>query len=70
MSEPAVTTTTEFAVRFEHGEIVARPSREFAENTVRAVQSRGGTAALMTRQVITTDWTEAEPDAASPDQLV
>lgn len=58
--EPAVTTTTEYAVRFEPGEIVGRPSREFAVNTIRAVQSRGGTAALMVRQITTTDWTEAK----------
>lgn len=58
-------TRTEFGARFEGGEVMLRPDREFAMNTVRAVRHRGGTSALMARQITTTNWTEAEetPDA-------
>lgn len=50
---------TEYAVRFEHGEVMERPSRELAQCTVDAIVSRGGTATLLTRKVIRTEWEEA-----------
>lgn len=54
---------TEYGARFEGGEVMLRPDREFAMNTVRAVRHRGGTSALMVRQITTTNWTEAEEEA-------
>lgn len=48
----------EYAVRFEHGEVMPRPSLNLALSSVRGIRSRGGAATLMSRQVIRTEWTE------------
>jgi hypothetical protein len=56
-------TRTEYGARFEDGTTMLRPSRELAECTVRAIQGRHGDGRLMSRQVLTTAWTEAAPTA-------
>lgn len=56
-------TRTEYGARFEDGTTMLRPNRELAECTVRAIQGRHGNGRLMTRQVLTTAWTEADPTA-------
>jgi hypothetical protein len=53
-----VVEVVEYAVRLEYGEVVERSSLHLAERMVAAITSRGGTATLMTRKVVRTDWTE------------
>lgn len=62
MPEPEI----EYAVRLEDGDMVVRPSRERAEATVRSIRARGGTAVLVSRTVVRSDW--AEPDADDADE--
>lgn len=56
----ATETRTEFGVRFEDGIVWPRDDRAAAELSVRSIQGRHGTATLVQRQVVTTEWTEAK----------
>ena len=59
-------TEIEYAVRLEDGDMVVRPSREEAETTVRSIRARGGTAVLLSRTVVRSDWAEATGPADLP----
>lgn len=50
----------EFAVRMEHGEVVPRPTLDLAQRTASGVRSRGGTAVLISRIVVRSDWAEVK----------
>jgi hypothetical protein len=54
MPDPEV----EYAVRLEHGEIMPRPSLALAQSSVAGITSRGGTAVLLSRTVVRSEWTE------------
>lgn len=62
MVSRAHATGVEYAVRTEHGEIIERASLELAELTIRGITSRGGTATLMSRQVLRTEWEEDDSE--------
>lgn len=62
--EAAPAEETEYAVRAEHGVIIPRPSLEYAQNTVTALEMRGGTAVLLSRTVVRSEWTEVDAERA------
>jgi hypothetical protein len=53
-------TRTEWGARFEDGLVAERSTREAAELAVRSINGRHGDGQLVTRQVVTTPWTDAE----------
>jgi hypothetical protein len=56
-------TRTEIGVRLEDGTVWPRDDRDAADLSARSITARGGHGQLVTRQVITTSWTEAEESA-------
>lgn len=57
MTDPMV----EYAVGAEHGEIIPRPTQAAAQQTVDGIRAHGGTAVLLSRTVVRSDWVEVEP---------
>jgi hypothetical protein len=60
LDDCGVEQRTEWGARFEDGLVAERPTREAAELSARSINGRHGTARLVTRQVVTTPWTDAE----------